>query len=171
MFIGEMAFLLNDRRSATILSIGAGKLIRIPKVSFLNLIRKNPHPDNFATPGYRNTETGATSVQDTLKIGKERFSLLYPYMKISEGYPQSLVTINYSLENDGNMIDMSVFSSKGIEVVRPYSNFEIGSYGSLFVDIMSLSERRIVPGIYILYIRCRTGEDIIEKKIVCPFVP
>ena len=127
--------------------------------------------DNFATPGYRNTETGATSVQDTLKIGKERFSLLYPYMKISEGYPQSLVTINYSLENDGNMIDMSVFSSKGIEVVRPYSNFEIGSYGSLFVDIISLSERRIVPGIYILYIRCRTGEDIIEKKIVCPFVP
>ena len=43
MFIGEMAFLLNDRRSATILSAGEGKLIRIPKVSFLNLIRKNPH--------------------------------------------------------------------------------------------------------------------------------
>lgn len=43
MFIGEMAFLLNDRRSATILSIDEGKLIRIPKVSFLNLIRKNPH--------------------------------------------------------------------------------------------------------------------------------
>lgn len=43
MFIGEMAFLLNDRRSATILSAGDGKLIRIPKVSFLNLIRKNPH--------------------------------------------------------------------------------------------------------------------------------
>lgn len=43
MFIGEMAFLLNDRRSATILSIGNGKLIKIPKVSFLNLIRKNPH--------------------------------------------------------------------------------------------------------------------------------
>ncbi|NLL99866.1 MAG: cyclic nucleotide-binding domain-containing protein [Treponema sp.] len=43
MFIGEMAFLLNDRRSATILSVDEGKLIRIPKVSFLNLIRKNPH--------------------------------------------------------------------------------------------------------------------------------
>lgn len=43
MFIGEMAFLLNDRRSATIMSAGDGKLIRIPKVSFLNLIRKNPH--------------------------------------------------------------------------------------------------------------------------------
>ena len=43
MFIGEMAFLLNDRRSATIMSAGEGKLIRIPKVSFLNLIRKNPH--------------------------------------------------------------------------------------------------------------------------------
>jgi len=43
MFIGEMAFLLNDRRSATIMSAGEGKLIRIPKTSFLNLIRKNPH--------------------------------------------------------------------------------------------------------------------------------
>jgi len=43
MFIGEMAFLLNDRRSATIMSADEGKLIRIPKVSFVNLIRKNPH--------------------------------------------------------------------------------------------------------------------------------
>jgi CRP-like cAMP-binding protein len=43
MFIGEMSFLLNDRRSATILSVGEGRLIKIPKVSFLNLIRKNPH--------------------------------------------------------------------------------------------------------------------------------
>ena len=43
MFIGEMAFLLNDRRSATIMSAGEGKLIRIPKTSFVNLIRKNPH--------------------------------------------------------------------------------------------------------------------------------
>ena len=29
--------------SATIMSAGEGKLIRIPKVSFVNLIRKNPH--------------------------------------------------------------------------------------------------------------------------------
>lgn len=43
MFIGEMAFLLNDRRSATIMSAQEGQLIRIPKSSFLNLIRKNPH--------------------------------------------------------------------------------------------------------------------------------
>lgn len=43
MFIGEMAFLLNDRRSATIMSADEGKLIRIPKVAFVNLIRKNPH--------------------------------------------------------------------------------------------------------------------------------
>ena len=43
MFIGEMAFLLNDRRSATVLAIGEGQLIRIPKSSFINLIRRNPH--------------------------------------------------------------------------------------------------------------------------------
>lgn len=43
MFIGEMAFLLNDRRSATIMSADEGQLIKIPKVSFLNLIRTYPH--------------------------------------------------------------------------------------------------------------------------------
>ena len=43
MFIGEMSFLLNDRRSATILAVGNCKLLRIPKTSFLNLIRRHPH--------------------------------------------------------------------------------------------------------------------------------
>ena len=43
MFIGEMAFLLNNRRSATVLASGNCKLIRIPKKDFLNMIRKNPH--------------------------------------------------------------------------------------------------------------------------------
>ena len=43
MFIGEMAFLLNDRRTATIMAIGNCKLIKVPKTAFLSLIRKNPH--------------------------------------------------------------------------------------------------------------------------------
>ena len=41
--IGEMSFLLNDRRSATILASGNCKLIKIPKIDFLDMIRKNPH--------------------------------------------------------------------------------------------------------------------------------
>lgn len=44
MFIGEMAFLLNDRRTATVIALGNDcKLIKIPKTAFLSLIRKNPH--------------------------------------------------------------------------------------------------------------------------------
>ena len=43
MFIGEMAFLLNDRRSATILASGNCRLIIIRKIDFLDMIRKNPH--------------------------------------------------------------------------------------------------------------------------------
>lgn len=43
VFIGEMSFLLNDRRSATILAVGNCKLIKIPKAAFLKMIRKNPH--------------------------------------------------------------------------------------------------------------------------------
>ena len=43
IFIGEMSFLLNDRRSATIISIGGGSLVRIPKMEFITLIRTHPH--------------------------------------------------------------------------------------------------------------------------------
>ena len=43
LFIGEMAFLLNDRRTATILAVGNCRLIRVPKSEFLLMIRKNPH--------------------------------------------------------------------------------------------------------------------------------
>ena len=43
IFIGEMSFLLNDRRSATIISIGNGSLVKIPKMVFITLIRKHPH--------------------------------------------------------------------------------------------------------------------------------
>ncbi len=43
MFIGEMAFLLNDRRTATVMAVGNCKLIKVPKTAFLSLIRKNPH--------------------------------------------------------------------------------------------------------------------------------
>ncbi len=43
IFIGEMSFLLNDRRSATIMSVGAGSLVKIPKMVFISLIRERPH--------------------------------------------------------------------------------------------------------------------------------
>lgn len=43
IFIGEMAFLLNDRRSATIVSIGNGVLIKIPKMNFMKLIDRYPY--------------------------------------------------------------------------------------------------------------------------------
>ena len=43
LFIGEMAFLLNDRRTATILAVGECKVIKLQKADFLVLIRKNPH--------------------------------------------------------------------------------------------------------------------------------
>lgn len=38
-----MAFLLNDRRTATVLAVGDCRFIRIPKADFLLMIRKNPH--------------------------------------------------------------------------------------------------------------------------------
>lgn len=43
MFMGEMSFLLSNKRSATVVSKGKSVLIRISKQDFVNLIRDNPH--------------------------------------------------------------------------------------------------------------------------------
>lgn len=43
MFIGEMSFLLSNKRSATIVSKGRCVLIKISKHDFVNLIKENPH--------------------------------------------------------------------------------------------------------------------------------
>lgn len=43
MFLGEMSFLLSNRRSATVVSKGPSVLIRISKQDFVNLIKDNPH--------------------------------------------------------------------------------------------------------------------------------
>jgi anti-sigma regulatory factor (Ser/Thr protein kinase) len=42
-FLGEMAFLLNNKRSATVSSEGKSVLIKISKEEFLDVIKKNPH--------------------------------------------------------------------------------------------------------------------------------
>ena len=47
MFVGEMSFLINNRRSATVTSLGRSSLIKISKVDFVNLIRRNPHYGMF----------------------------------------------------------------------------------------------------------------------------
>ena len=43
LFLGEMSFLLNDRRSATVLSEGRSVLLKISKKAFINAVRENPH--------------------------------------------------------------------------------------------------------------------------------
>ncbi|MGP1576463.1 MAG: cyclic nucleotide-binding domain-containing protein [Treponema sp.] len=43
IFIGEMAFLTNNKRSATVIAIGDGSLIKLPKMQFMQLIENYPH--------------------------------------------------------------------------------------------------------------------------------
>lgn len=69
MFIGEMAFLLNDRRSATVLAVGNCTLIRIPKSAFLSLIRKNPHYGIFLSKMLAQRLQKQT--QKTIQLSKE----------------------------------------------------------------------------------------------------
>lgn len=69
MFIGEMAFLLNDRRTATVICIGEGKVIRIPKNAFLNLIRKYPHYGIFLSKLL--AQRLRKQAQNTVELSKE----------------------------------------------------------------------------------------------------
>jgi CRP-like cAMP-binding protein len=43
IFMGEMSFLLNQRRSATIKATSPGKLILLTQKTFVNVIREYPH--------------------------------------------------------------------------------------------------------------------------------
>jgi CRP-like cAMP-binding protein len=43
LFMGEMSFLLSNRRSATVVAKGPCSLIKISKQDFVNLIKQNPH--------------------------------------------------------------------------------------------------------------------------------
>jgi hypothetical protein len=43
IFMGEMSFLLNNKRSATVRAVGKGALIRISKEAFISSIKNNPH--------------------------------------------------------------------------------------------------------------------------------
>lgn len=43
IFIGEMSFLLNDRRTAAVVAHGRGVLKPIPKQTFVNVIKEKPH--------------------------------------------------------------------------------------------------------------------------------
>ncbi len=42
-FLGEMSFLLNNRRSATVVSEGRSTLIKITKNEFMNAVKEHPH--------------------------------------------------------------------------------------------------------------------------------
>ena len=43
IFLGEMSFLLSNRRSATVVAASAGTLIKISKNAFVGVIKANPH--------------------------------------------------------------------------------------------------------------------------------
>jgi hypothetical protein len=43
IFLGEMSFLLDNQRSATVRALGRGVLVKISKESFINAIKERPH--------------------------------------------------------------------------------------------------------------------------------
>ena len=71
IFIGEMAFLMNDRRSATVVSIGEGSLIKIPKMNFMKLIEEYPHYGIFLSRLLANRLARQSKITAKLKEEQE----------------------------------------------------------------------------------------------------
>lgn len=43
IFMGEMAFLLNNKRTVTVTANSRGKLVKVPRLSFVEIVREYPH--------------------------------------------------------------------------------------------------------------------------------
>jgi anti-sigma regulatory factor (Ser/Thr protein kinase) len=43
IFMGEMAFLLNNKRTVTVTANKKGKLVKVSRISFMNIVREHPH--------------------------------------------------------------------------------------------------------------------------------
>ena len=71
IFIGEMAFLMNDRRSATVVSIGEGSLVKIPKMKFMQLIEEYPHYGIFLSRLLANRLARQSKITAQLKEEQE----------------------------------------------------------------------------------------------------
>jgi len=71
IFIGEMAFLMNDRRSATVVSIGEGSLVKIPKMKFMQLIEEHPHYGIFLSRLLANRLARQSKITAQLKEEQE----------------------------------------------------------------------------------------------------
>ena len=71
IFIGEMAFLMNDKRSATVVSIGEGSLIKIPKMNFMKLIEEYPHYGIFLSRLLANRLARQSKITAKLKEEQE----------------------------------------------------------------------------------------------------
>ena len=71
VFIGEMAFLLDDRRSASVVSIGKGVLIKIPKMNFMRLIERYPYYGIFLSRLLASRLVTQSKTVSELKSGKQ----------------------------------------------------------------------------------------------------
>ena len=126
---------------------------------------------DFVTPGYAYNADNNTLPVDLSEKTDDKFSLYYPYMTIKDGYPESIFIVRYELEETDNLIDLIVYDSKGIKMCQPYSSAEIMGSGILNVDLSVMANRRVIPGIYIVYIRCKNQNSTFETKLVLPVVP
>ncbi len=74
IFMGEMSFLLNKRRSATIRAETSGKLIKISRKAFVSVIKEYPHYGIFLSKLLAKRLVRANAINATVRRKKRRLS-------------------------------------------------------------------------------------------------
>ena len=97
--------------------------------------------------------------------------MAYEKLKISQGYPETDMTLLYNLDYEGMSATIEIFNSKGISVCRPVKNLELQQSGEIYIGEEWRTFRSEIPGIYILHIECKNNKDSFSKRIVFPVVP
>lgn len=98
----------------------------------------------FATPGYKNSQY----LEDAER--KEEFTLASnTFSPDNDGYDDRM-QINYKLSRPGFIANITVYNSNGNMIRKLYSNYTLGTHGSLEWDGLSETAQLLATGIYLI---------------------
>ncbi len=116
----------------------------------------------FATPGYKNSQyTPQAETQDEISVEPEIFS------PDNDGY-KDVVNINYQFNQEGYVINITIYDSSGRLVKRLVKNELTAPEGSVSWDGTNMAEDKVKIGIYIIFVETfHPNGDVKHFKKIC----
>ncbi len=118
--------------------------------------------ENFATPGYKNSQYMEYHEQDNY------FTLINKTVSPdSDGFEDEL-KIQYQMPDHGYMCNIQIYNENGYLVKSLYNNESLSTGGYIYWDGTDDNQSNLNMGIYIITIHCFNEKgDIIKKKLPC----